>query len=78
MSGGRFSFRRGPDYSGLRRLPATYELRHSGKQLATIQQDKRSDLWFWYGDKQNTSHRQDTLENVKAEALAHFKAKFQR
>lgn len=73
-SRGRFSWRKGKSYDGLRRLSATYELRNGGKQLATAQQNSNDALWFWYGGGNNTAHRPDTLENVKADAVAHFKA----
>lgn len=75
---GRFSFKRGPNYDGLRRLPATYELRHGGKRLATIQKDNNSDGWFWYGDGVNTASNLEPLDIAKAAALAYFKATQQR
>jgi len=75
---GRFSFKRGESFSGRMRLPNTYELRYGGERLATLQEDGRSGFWFWYGDGINTAHNMRPLEAVKAEALAHFKAKPQR
>lgn len=71
---GRFSFRKGLAYDGMRRLPEAYEFRRGGVRLANLQ-EHRDGGWFWYGDNINSAHRLDTLENVKAEVLAHFKGK---
>jgi hypothetical protein len=54
--------------------PRTYKLNYGGVALATAQ-ETRGDLWFWYGDGVNTASRPDSLENVKAEAIAHFRGK---
>lgn len=72
----RFSWKRGKAYCGRMRMPNTYELRFGGAHLATAQESSEQN-WFWYGDGINTAHRMDTLENVKSEALAHFKNKQQ-
>lgn len=71
----RYSWKRGKDYDGLARRAKTYALRYDGKELATAQESGRgSDLWFWYGDNVNTSHDPKPLAEVKADALAHFRA----
>ncbi len=68
-NGKRLRWKKGRDYSGLMRLAETYDLRCGGEELATAQK-MDDDQWFWYGLDQNTAHRPDTLENVKAEAEA--------
>lgn len=70
----RFSWKRGPSYDGLRMLSRSYELNYGGKRLAVAQED-RNGKWFWYCDKVNTAHRPDTLDNVKAEAVAFFRSR---
>lgn len=54
-----------------------YILSENGKVYAHIQARDRwkNDLWFWYGMGVNTSHRPDTLENCKAEAIKFIKDK---
>lgn len=71
----RFTWRKQPEYDGLRRLPDAFDLRLRGETIAVAQRDKRTDLWFWYGDGINTAGREATLPEVKAEAVDHFKRK---
>ena len=70
----RFSWARGKSYDGRRRMPNTYRLRYGGQILA-VAQEANAGGWFWYGDSINTAHNTDTLDNVKAAAVKHFKAK---
>jgi hypothetical protein len=73
----RLSWKRGKSREGMMRLAATYNLHYAHEHLATAQRAK-GDLWFWYGDGINTAGRPDTLENVKAEVMKHFRAKMLR
>lgn len=73
---GRYTWRKDKKYDGLLRHVDAYTLRYNGEELAKAQVSSRgSDLWFWYGDDINTSREPKPLAEVKAEAVAHFKAK---
>lgn len=72
----KITFRKGPSRSGRMQLADNYSVNCGGKQIATIQGNDRlglSTLWYWYGDGLNFAHEKDTLENVKAQVIAHFK-----
>jgi hypothetical protein len=74
----RFSFRKGKLYSGMARLPPSYEFRYGGEKLATIQCHNRFELeneWFWYGDGVNTASERLSLSDCKNLVLMHFKTK---
>jgi hypothetical protein len=72
---GRYSWRHNPLYDGLHRNANSYTLYFGGKELAHAQ-EHRGGGWFWYGDGINTAGRHGVaLDDVKTEAVAHFKEK---
>lgn len=66
-------WRRGPRTSF---GPRTHELWDAENRIATAQECAGG--WFWYGDGINTARNPDTLANVKAEAIEHFRTAIQR
>lgn len=61
--------------SDRRAAPETYELRCGGVKLAIAQRDEKTGLWFWYGDGRNTANCMRHFNEVRAEAMAHFREK---
>jgi hypothetical protein len=59
------------------RLPVAYHVKVDGNKVATIQQDRESDKWFWYGDGINSLSTTglSTLDECKAHAKSHFTTK---
>ena len=76
---GRWAFKKGRSSDGLMRLAPTYRLTKAGVELAILQCfDQYPDAaskWFWYGDGVNTCDVPMSLDDCKASALNHFKAK---
>ena len=66
----KITFRKGPRYSGLMRLPNTYEIKVDGVEVGCIQEHKEPDRWFWYARGVNTAHHPLSLEECKADVRA--------
>ena len=70
----RLTWRKRPTRDGMMRMQPSYSLHNgSDKHLAIAQET--SGGWYWYGDGQNTAHNLRPLDEVKAEAERHFRAK---
>jgi hypothetical protein len=72
----RYTWRKGNPYNGMARMPDTYRLQFGGEELAIAQRIGRfGDEWFWYGDGVNTCRTPKPLEEVKIDAVEHFRQK---
>lgn len=47
----------------------------NGEKAGYVQSIRGTDLFYWYGDGQNTFHTPKTLDEVRADVRAYFKAK---
>lgn len=66
----RLTWRKGKNYSGMMRLPATYSLYRNGKELATVQEI--GEHWFWYCNGNNTASKPTDLKTAKKKCKSYY------
>lgn len=83
MAKPRYTWRKQPNEKGLAGVcqsPRGFLLNYGGQAVATVRPrcdtHRRIIGWYWCGDGVNTAYRfAATVDEAKAECMAHFKAK---